>query len=182
MFPSANLGPDFMRDEEQIFRDALQEHGVDADVSKYEEPAKATEVFRIKTRINGTVHGIEKTVSHRERMQIDDIDQHLAHLAESAARRLREDYVEQHEWGEKAVEFDPSGKLQVTCLRCGANVSENELKNSFTSVSTAELSVPNPSPPDISSLPEQKLRFTLLALLRNECEQLCPNSAYDRKF
>jgi len=161
-----------------FFEKALAEEGLtDVTVQQYREPQYGAEVLRVRKEVNGERMGIDHQISDREIMQIDDLKQRLAMLAGQTARQFQEYVTERHEWGENSVLLDLNEDYDATCYRCGAEVSMDELER--TAVPLAETAVPQPVTSDYRSLSNTKLRMTLLALLKGECEPFCPNSPVD---
>lgn len=161
-----------------FFKEALAEEGLtNVEVEHYREPTRAAEILRVRKKVNGERMGIDHSITDREIAQIDNLKQHMAMLAGQTARQFQEYVTEQHEWGENAVLLDLNEDYDATCYRCGAEVSMDDLER--TAVPLAETAVPNPVTRDYRSLPTTKLRFTLLALLKGECEPFCPNSPHD---
>jgi len=164
-----------------FFKEALAEEGLtDVDVQEYRDPQYQSNVIRVQKHVNGQRIASEHKISDREMTQIDDIAQHLATLAGRTARQFQEHITERHKWGENSVLLDLNESYDATCHRCGAEVSMDDLER--TAVSVAETAVPQPVTSDYRSLSNTKLRMTLLALLKDECETFCPNSAHDRKI
>jgi hypothetical protein len=161
-----------------FFEKALAEEGLtDVTVLQYREPANMCEVIRVRKEVNGERMGIDHQISDRELMQIDDVKQHMAMLAGRTARQFQEYVTERHEWGENSVLLDLNEDYDATCYRCGAEVSMDDLDP--TAMPMAETAVPQPVTSDYRMLSNEKLRFTLLALLKGECEPFCPNSPHD---
>lgn len=177
--------PDVATDE--IFKDALEAEGVtDADVLTHDDKYGNRKI-NVRKQVNGDIISADFTISDRELAQLNNVKKHVATLASRAARDLKERLTEQHKWGEKAVELDLKEDKTATCLRCGAEVSIDDLQDS--PVGMSETAVPQPVTYSADSLPPLKLRMALLALLKDECEPQCPNSPvdpmtvhYDRKI
>jgi len=164
-----------------FFEKALAEEGLtDVEVQHYREPTRQAEVLRVRKEVNGERMGIDHQLSDREIMQMPDIKQHLATLAGQTARQFQEYVTERHEWGKNSVLLDLNEDYEATCYRCGAEASMDDLER--TAVPLAETAVPQPVTSDYRSLSQTKLRMTLLALLKGECEPFCPNSPGDRKI
>lgn len=170
-------------EEVEIFKDALKEVGVTASVSTHSDAANMRDVFQIHANINGETKEIRTTISHQEREKINDIDQHIAFLAERIARRIEEEYTERLQWGKEAFQFDSNADLTVQCLRCGEKVSQTDLRASMTPIAGfGEVSTPSPVVPTLNDLSDHKIRMMLLALLQSEHDSMCPSSPGDRKF
>ena len=160
-----------------FFKEALAEEGLtNVEVEQYYEPTRAAEVLRVRKTVNGERMGIDHSITDREIMQIDNLKQHMAMLAGQTARQFQEYVTERHEWGENSVLLDLNEDYDATCYRCGAEVSMDDLE--ATAMPVAETAVPNPVTRDYRNLSNQKLRFTLLALLKGECEPFFPISPH----
>lgn len=164
-----------------IFTNALAEEGLlNVDVMEYDDPARQCDIVRISKRINGEKFVHEHTISQQELLHIDDIEQYIAILAGRTARLIHEELTDLHTWGEKAVLIDLSESYNAVCQLCGAEACIDDLNHG--PMRLAETATPQPVTNNYRSLPDIKLRFTLLALLQQECESFCPNSPIDRKF
>lgn len=163
-----------------FFEQALAEEGLTGvDVSRYRDSTTMSEVIHVTKTVNGERVAAEESISDRQIEQTDDIKKHMATLAARMARQFDEALTEQHNWGEKCVKLDLTEDFTASCLRCGAEVSMDNLERG--SLSMAETAVPRPSPPSYEALPAIKLRMTLLALLKGECRAFCPNSPMNEK-
>lgn len=162
-----------------FFNKSLKEEGVtNVDVEQYYDPTRG-EVLRVRKNANGEKIGMEHTITDYELTQIDDVKKHMAMLAGKTVRAFKDHITERHEWGENAIRLDLNEAYNATCLRCGAEASMEDLQSK--PVSLSETAVPQPSTDGYESLPTYKLRLTLLALLKRECDPFCPNSPHDRK-
>jgi len=158
-----------------FFEQALKAEGLsNVEVLQYREPADMCEVIRVRSEVGGERVGMDHRISEREVMEIDDMHQHMATLAAQTARQFDEYLTEQVEWGEKSVRLDLKQDYEATCFRCGAEVSLDDLRT--TAPRMAESAHPHPQVTDPRNLPQPKIRMTLLALLRGECDGMCPNS------
>lgn len=167
MSKSENLG--------DTFREALKEEGLsDVEVNHYHEVSRMADVFEVRKYAGDEKLGVKKTITDQERVQINDIDQHIAYLASDVARSFESYLTERVEWGENCVQLDLTEEYTATCFRCGSESSLDELRRG--PVGMAEAAVPNPPVNNLDALPDLKKRMTLLALLRDECENWCPNS------
>jgi len=162
-----------------VFEEALDEHGLDADVSVTDNSISMNKVIyaRIPTRDGPKSFGV--SISDRELMDADDKKQFLATHASQMAQEVRSEFTETLNWGENVVHIDSKGTYSAKCRRCGNEVTLADIRNSMTPVMFAESSMPHSSPPDPHSLSEHKQVMMLLGFLRNECDPGCPNSKYD---
>lgn len=162
-----------------FFEKSLRSEGLhDVDVSMQNSPTKMGQTIRVTKRVNGEKVCVSHEISEHMINQIN-MSQHLATLAAQTSRQFEEYLTEQHEWGENSVRLDLNECYDATCFRCGAEASMDDLASK--PVSLSETAVPQPPTDNYQSLPKYKLRLTLLALLKRECEPICPNSPRDRK-
>jgi hypothetical protein len=158
------------------FKDALEAEGLhNVTVQSDIDLTKDAIVIRSTMRVDGTKYGDEQVISGYEQSQIDDMDKHLARLAGQVARSFKESTRERREWGKSLVEFDMTNGSKVSCLRCGASVSSEDLRSALTSTWSSESTVPNPQFSH-DSLSEHKIEMAMLGLLKDECDNRCPNS------
>lgn len=164
-----------------FFEEALKTEGLtNATVTHYRDAVRGTEVLRVKKRVDGEKIVNEQHITDREIIRIDNIQKHMAMLAAEIAREFEELITERREWGENCVALDLKDSLSATCHRCGTEVSMDDLRGG--SMFMAETAAPRPPTPSFKNLPPVKIRLTLLALLRDECDPMCPNSPMDRNF
>lgn len=162
-------------DAVKVFSNALKAEGIDAKVKTSSSASQMHQDFIIEYQVNG------KPLVYKSSIPVDGIsDKHkkerIALAAEETYRAFQQKTQEQIEWGKKAVQFNIKGEYSVTCLHCRESVSVDDLRSNVSQVAMAESTVPNPSVPDISSISDQKIKFALLALLRENCEPNCANS------
>lgn len=158
-------------DHLQIFSEALEAEGIDAEVTCFTDSTKLAEVFQIRFRKNGKRFG--RDVSIDERMLAEqNTEQVIVREAERVAREVRSEFEEVLRWNDNIVRFDVKDALSVRCEACSSSVSTEDLKSNMSTFTLAESTTPNPTTTsDIESLSEHKLRFSLLALLDIECEE-----------
>jgi len=77
--------------------------------------------------------------------------------------------------GDSCVQFDMKEGHSATCFRCGAEVDIYYFPQ--RTLRMAETEVPQPTYSTVDSLPPVKIKMTLQAMLKDECEPMCPNSA-----
>jgi hypothetical protein len=158
------------------FAKALEDAGLEnASVSQMRDVS--CEILRVEKEISGDRLVQEHRLTDREIMELqtdDALHKRLVHLAETTANKFKEHTTEWHEWGESAVKLDLSSNYDAECLRCGARVSMSDL--SSRPMRLSETAVPQPTTKSFQELPDEKIRFTLLGLLKNECDLMCPNS------
>lgn len=148
-----------------------------AEVTTFDDAPSMSTVIRVKKTVNGEPITASHAVSDREIMQADDEKQLFATVAEQLARNITQQSTERVKWGENAVVFDESDGHSIECLRCGASASLDDIDRGRPIL--AETPVPNPETrANLSSLPQAKIRMALHALLRDECDPMCPNSEH----
>lgn len=162
-----------------FFEKSLNEAGLTgAEVAHYDDPARMQETIQVRKIVGGEKIGVDQTINHRQLAQMDDPKQHLARLAEETVRQFDDYLTEHHKWGRKSVKLDLKEDIKATCHMCGSEVSiEDQLERAGASLS--ETAVPHPKPSSYDQLPTSKIKMTLLALLRDECEPRCPHSPKD---
>lgn len=165
----------------EFFEEALAEEGVeDVTIEHYRDSVRQAEIIHVKKYVNGEKIGVEEAITIRELIATPDKKQLLATRAAMVARKFRDFLTEKHQWGENVVLFELVDDNSVTCLHCRAEASMEDIKQ--LPVQMSETAVPNPTIEYKTSYPEAKIRMTLLALLKGECDPRCPNSPDDRKI
>jgi hypothetical protein len=157
----------------KAFTDALEEEGLDADVSHSTNHAKLREEFTVTKSINGETVKSRRTLTFDPSMDEAERKKIIAIEAGTVARSFRDRYTERLEWGDNVVEFDAKSTYTARCMQCGSEVCVDDLRDTTAAVSIAESTVPNPIPPDYESLSTLKKQLALLALLRDECDPIC---------
>jgi hypothetical protein len=164
-----------------IFREAIEEQGLDAEVTHYTDQKMQADVFRVSKEINGRERHFEAVMTFREQEQVNNIAQHIAMNADNIVRNFNELLTEHVSWNDKAVVFDTKEGHSIECKRCGAEASMDDLNQS--SLSMSETAVPQPvTYTEFDNLPPATIRMTLHALLRDECDSVCPNSTESFKW
>jgi len=144
-----------------FFIDALKEEGLEnVEVSEYRDVSSSSNIIRVRSNIGGEPFVKEICISDTKLMKIDNIKQHLATIATQIAQQFESELTEYFRWGEKVVKFDLKNNYKATCYHCSAEVTINDLDTR--------------SRP--SELGHEKMKMTLLALLTEECHNMCPNS------
>lgn len=161
----------------EFFRESLREEGLDAEVKHRVDHERMADIFRITKTINGEEEHIDRSFTFREQAEDEHIKQKLAYDAASVARAFDEYLTERVEWGESCVQFDMKEGHTATCFRCGAEVDIDDFPQ--RSPRMAETAVPQPTYSTVDSLPPVKIKMTLQAMLKNECDPMCPNSPQD---
>jgi hypothetical protein len=166
-----------MDDLAEFFKQSLKEEGLDAEVKHMVSHERQADVFKITKEINGEESSVETGFTFRQQAQDPAIKQTIAYEAARIARNYDEYLTSRVDWGDKCVHFDFKDGYSATCVRCGTKVDLDSLSNG--SPRMAETAVPNPPSRGLDGLPEVKIEMTLQALLRNECNGMCPNSAQE---
>lgn len=160
-------------DECAFVESELSDSGLDASVTKHEDPARMVDVFTVKVDIpaeNETVAS-QFTISAETRMQLDDVSQELVSMASRVHRQVEDRYTEYVHWGENGVMFDWRGDYEASCVMCDESVSASDLEEMDTPVMRSEATVPHSMSPDYRDIDTLKIKFAMLALLQSKCEQ-----------
>jgi len=161
----------------EIFRDALKEEGLNAEVKHWFEPSRMADNFKISKTINGEDESVVRSMTFHGDTSDEEVTQRIAYEAAEVARAFDDYLTERVEWGEKAVRFDMKEGYTIQCFRCGAEADLDDLPQRTPMM--AETAVPNPTYNTIDSLSDLKIKMTLQAMLKDECDPMCPNSPHD---
>lgn len=180
-----------------VIESTFSEHGFEALVSEdVSDPHSRRFSVQITEELNGvapiSINGVDQNesecsmsftscnvgfkITHRELEKSDSPAKIVEEYASMAAQEIDARYTERLSWADSCVLINWWNYPDVTCQRCGADVSMSDLRNLSRPVSRAEMSTPRPQRASINGLDDVSIKFALLAMLRRECEWDCPSN------
>jgi len=166
-----------MEDLAETFRTSLKEEGLDAEVTHWTDAERMADNFKITKEINGEDQSTVHSFTFHEQLDSDEVTQRIAYRAAEVARAFDDYLTERVEWGDKCVRFDHKEGHTAECFRCGAEVDLDDLPQ--RTIRMAETAVPHPTYNTIDNLSTVKIQMTLQAMLKDECDPMCPNSPHE---
>jgi len=179
-----------MSESVDIFRQALKEEGLDAEVTAEEDALTSNTTFYVRKEIAGEMLQYAVRITPTEREHSDNIEKLIAMKASQVYDEFRQQLVNRFMFDNRAIEVSPYDEPYAECLYCDNRV---ELKKGLQSTpifaNSAEMSTPQPVPKTweqrLQSLDDNSrvlLKMYLIGKLRLRCEPDCPHSHYDRKI
>lgn len=172
-----------MSEAVKLFRQALSEEGLNADVSHESDNADMTETIYVSKTIGGEEYVYKTTITHKEIVNAGDTQKLMAMRARNVYQQFREHIEETLHWENRRLHFSPHDEPYATCAHCGTEVFLSESRASPMFAKEAELSTPQPVPRsreemvnDLDDNERVLLTMYLLGKLRHKCEPDCPNS------
>lgn len=149
-------------DVEDIYLDEVEEFfDKSPSVQTHRDPASSAINIKIRGEIDGELFGLDRT--YTDEFLVSDSQSTAVDILVSDARdgkqSIKEHFTYRIDSSDTAFQFDEL-EDEVTCMRCGATVSEDRFDG------------------ELNGVTEVKYRMAMMAAVRGECDSLCPNARH----